>query len=69
MINLTILVIQQSTEDHFTGMNRLIAISKSGRSVQSEDVQNFIHAKERGIDVELFIRKNKMIKFPKNFII
>lgn len=54
-------------EDHFTGMNRLIAISKSGRSVQSEDVQNFIHAKERGIDVELFIRKNKDDKISKEF--
>lgn len=48
-------------------MNRLIAISKSGRSVQSEDVQNFIHAKERGIDVELFIRKNKDDKISKEF--
>mgnify|MGYP000122717987 FL=1 len=56
-------------EDHFTGMNRLIAISKSGRSVQSEDVQNFIHAKERGIDVELFIRKNKDDKISKEFYI
>ena len=54
-------------EDHFTGMNRLIAISKSGRSVQSEDVQNFIHAKERGIDVELFVRKNKDDKISKEF--
>lgn len=44
-------------EDHFTAYNRLIAISKSGRSIDSEDVQNFIHAKERGIDVQLFVRK------------
>lgn len=28
-------------EDHFTSYNRLIAISKSGRSLESEDVQNF----------------------------
>lgn len=48
-------------EDHFVPgfRDRLIAISKSGRSLQSEDVQNFLKAKERGIRVELFIRKNK----------
>ena len=38
-------------EDHFEPgfRDRLIAISKSGRSLQSEDVQNFLKAKERGI--------------------
>lgn len=48
-------------EDHFVPgfRDRLIAISKSGRSLQSEDVQNFLKAKERGIRVELFVRKNK----------
>lgn len=54
-------------EDHFTGHNRLIAISKSGRSLESEDVQNFLHAKERGIDVQLFVRKNKDDKISKEF--
>ncbi len=56
-------------EDHFTSRNRLIAISKSGRSIESEDVQNFLNAKERGIDVQLFVRKKKMIKYQKNSII
>ena len=44
-------------EDHFVPgfRDRLIAISKSGRSLQSEDVQNFLNAKERGIRVELFL--------------
>ena len=46
-------------EDHFTSNSSLIAISKSGRSAGSEDVQNFLKAKERGIKVELFVRKNK----------
>lgn len=48
-------------EDHFIPgfRDRLIAISKSGRNLQSEDVQNFLKAKERGIQVELFLRKNK----------
>lgn len=54
-------------EDHFTSSNSLIAISKSGRSVASEDVQNFLHAKERGIQVHLFVRKNKDDKISKEF--
>lgn len=54
-------------EDHFTAYDRLIAISKSGRSIDSEDVQNFIHAKERGINVQLFVRKNKDDKISKEF--
>ena len=54
-------------EDHFLSDNRLIAISKSGRSIQSEDVQNFLKAKERGIDVQLFVRKNKDDKISKEF--
>lgn len=54
-------------EDHFTSNNSLIAISKSGRSISSEDVQNFLHAKERGIQVHLFVRKNKDDKISKEF--
>lgn len=54
-------------EDHFTSYNRLIAISKSGRSIESEDVQNFLNAKERGIDVQLFVRKNKDDRISKEF--
>lgn len=54
-------------EDHFTNYDRLIAISKSGRSIESEDVQNFLNAKERGIDVQLFVRKNKDDKISKEF--
>lgn len=56
-------------EDHFVEgfRDRLIAISKSGRSLQSDDVQNFLKAKERGIHVELFVRKNKDDKISKEF--
>lgn len=56
-------------EDHFVPgfRDRLIAISKSGKSMQSEDVQNFLKAKERGIQVELFVRKNKDDKISKEF--
>ena len=45
----------------------MIAISKSGRSVSSEDVQNFLHAEECGIQVHLFVRKNKDDKISKEF--
>lgn len=54
-------------EDHFTSSRNLVAISKSGRSIASEDVQNFLHAKERGIQIELFVRKNKDDKISKEF--
>lgn len=54
-------------EDHFESSNKLIAISKSGRTILSEDVQNFINAKERGIKVELFVRKNKDDKISREF--
>lgn len=54
-------------EDHFTSNQSLIAISKSGRTISSEDVQNFIKAEERGIQVELFVRKNKDDKISKEF--
>ena len=54
-------------EDHFVNRQTLIAISKSGRSKSSEDVQNFLKAKERGIQVELFVRKNKDDRISKEF--
>ena len=54
-------------EDTLISTSELIAISKSGRSVQSEDVQNALHAQEKGIDMELFIRKNKDDKISKEF--
>ena len=56
-------------EDHFTSHNRLIAISKSGRIFESEDVQKFLNAKERAIDVQLFVRKNKDDRFQKIFLL
>jgi hypothetical protein len=33
----------------------------------SEDVQNFLYAKQRGIQVHLFVRKNKDDKISKEF--
>ncbi len=54
-------------EDRFINNKQLISISKSGRNINSEDVQNFLHAKERNIDVELFVRKNKDDEISKEF--
>ena len=54
-------------EDHFVSPEKLIAISKSKRTKSSEDVQNFLYAKQRGIRVELFVRKNKDDKISKEF--
>lgn len=54
-------------EDRFENQERLIAISKNNRTVKSPDVQNFLHAKERGITVELFVRKNKDDNISKEF--
>lgn len=54
-------------EDRFVTENQLIAISKSKRTLDSDDVKNFIFAKERGIDVHLFVRKNKEDNGSKEF--
>lgn len=54
-------------EDRFIDPTTLIAISKSGRSLKSEDVTVALHAKELGVDLELFVRKNKDDKISKEF--
>lgn len=54
-------------EDRFLSHNKLVAISKSGRSITSNDVQIALKAKEKGIDMELFVRKNKDDKTSKEF--
>lgn len=54
-------------EDRLLSANTLIAISKSGRSIESEDVKLALNAVELGIDMELFIRKNKDDKSSKEF--
>lgn len=46
-------------EDRFVNNRTLIAISKSGRKLGSNDVRNFLDAEKNGTSVELFIRKNK----------
>jgi superfamily II DNA or RNA helicase len=54
-------------EDRFLSPSSLIAISKSGRSKSSEDVQQALNAREKGIDLCLFVRKNKDDRISKEF--
>ncbi len=54
-------------EDRFVDPSNITAISKSRRTIDSEDVQNAIHSVERGILMPLFVRKNKDDKTSKEF--
>lgn len=54
-------------EDRFTDPSSLTAISKSRRTVDSDDVQNAVHSEERGILMPLFVRKNKDDQTSKEF--
>lgn len=54
-------------EDHFIDDQHLIAISKSGRTSQSEDVQSALNADKLGIQMLLFVRKNKDDRISKEF--
>lgn len=57
----------QRYEDRLISPKKLIAISKSGRNLASEDVYTALHAQELGVDMELFVRKNKDDKISKEF--
>lgn len=67
--------LQQAMEEdllcpfHYFGVTdiSIVGDDEEGRSIQSEDVMNFLNAKERGITVELFVRKNKDDKISKEF--
>lgn len=54
-------------EDRFESPSLLKAISKSKRTLESEDVQKMLHAKEQGIEMFLFVRRNKDDKQSKEF--
>lgn len=54
-------------EDRFITPSHLIAISKQGRTLLSEDIQKFLNAVKMDINVELFVRKNKEDKISKEF--
>ena len=54
-------------EDRFSDPSSLTAISKSRRTIDSDDVQNAVHSTERGILMPLFVRKNKDDQTSKEF--
>lgn len=54
-------------EDRFEDQSNLTAISKSRRTITSDDVDNAIHSHERGIIMPLFVRKNKDDQTSKEF--
>ncbi|MBK5245495.1 MAG: DUF3427 domain-containing protein, partial [Eubacteriaceae bacterium] len=54
-------------EDRFIAPSSLIALSKSGRTIASNDVQVTLNSGQLGVDIELFVRKNKDDKTSKEF--
>lgn len=54
-------------ENRFESPEKPISLSKSKRTLDSNDMQTIIHAKELGVDVELFVRKNKDDNASKEF--
>lgn len=54
-------------EDRFISPSQLIAISKSGRTVNSEDIIQAYNAEKNGVEMSLFVRKNKDDKSSKEF--
>ena len=54
-------------EDRFQSPNSLVALSKSGRTPESEDVLQAYRAEEDGVSMHLFVRRNKDDKISKEF--
>lgn len=54
-------------EDHFIDDSHLIAISKSNRTISSDDMQAIINSQKNGTAIHLFVRKNKDDKTSKEF--
>ncbi|EPY2272100.1 DUF3427 domain-containing protein [Clostridium sporogenes] len=54
-------------EDRFESESQLIAISKSGRTTESQDIVKAYNAEEDGVEMTLFVRKNKDDKISKEF--
>lgn len=54
-------------EDRFVSTSSLIALSKSKRTKESNDIVTSYRAQELGVDIELFVRKNKDDKISKEF--
>lgn len=54
-------------EDRFESSSQLIAISKSGRTEKSADVVQAYNAENDGVEMSLFVRRNKDDKISKEF--
>ncbi len=54
-------------EDRFVTPTTLIAISKSGRNLESKDVTQMLNSDKLNIAMDLFVRKNKDDKISKEF--
>ncbi len=54
-------------EDHFLDQSTLLAISKSKRTLTSRDVQTAVSSDKLGVNMFLFVRKNKDDKESKEF--
>jgi len=54
-------------EDRFESPTKLIALSKSNRTIESNDIQVILKAQELGVKIELFVRKNKDDQTSKEF--
>jgi len=46
-------------KDRFVSKSELIAISKNNRTIESDDVQTIVNAQNNGVEIELFVRKDK----------
>lgn len=53
--------------DHFISPTEMLAYSKSGRTLESEDVKTIYSADELGVEISLFVRKDKNDKTSKEF--
>ncbi len=54
-------------EDEFLGESHLIAISKSKRTIESDDMQTILNSKRNNTAIHLFVRKNKDDATSKEF--
>lgn len=54
-------------EDEFLSPSYIRAISKSNRTIYSEDVIQAYNANENGVEISLFVRRNKDDKISKEF--
>lgn len=54
-------------EDEFISPSKLLAYSKANRKVSSKDIATIYNAKQSGVTIELFVRRNKDDAISKEF--